>query len=308
MLEKSNIAKILGGIAAVITATATLLGVVLPALDEEPSPDNEMVETPNVLNYYLEDAAQVLTTKNLESRAYFDPDSTEEVGRVISQNPEGGTEIYPQTAVLLGVSANIPSNENSIEVGTSDNREILSVNIGETYRISPTKPVEQEFALLFNEQIKKISSDIKLGSCTEFDSSNLNIKNIGDRWKIFGGNLILLDFNSESRATAALEIIKKYNFDSICHIGGEMTYYLSNNQAPTGIKDRNEDCLSINPQNVEFKEIQNRWKVVDDTNWILDFGTSKENANRAYDIIKKYNFEEICFFYRGNASGMYFLS
>jgi hypothetical protein len=47
---------------------------------------------------------------------------------------------------------------------------------------------------------------------------------------------------------------------------------------------------------------------VDGTHWILDFGASQANANKALNIIKKYGFSQICFVGRPNPPMMYFLS
>jgi hypothetical protein len=44
-----------------------------------------------------------------------------------------------------------------------------------------------------------------------------------------------------------------------------------------------EDCLGFNPDNVQAVNIGGRWKVVDGSHWILDFGTSQANAEKARD-------------------------
>jgi hypothetical protein len=114
-------------------------------------------------------------------------------------------------------------------------------------------------------------------------------------------------------------IIKQYKFTSQCFIGRPMPamqYYLvsgggsgssNNNKAPSGTF-AGQDCISFNPQTTTVQQIGASWKVVDGTHWIIDFGTSQANANKALSIIKKYDFSQICFVGRPNPPMMYFLS
>jgi hypothetical protein len=67
-----------------------------------------------------------------------------------------------------------------------------------------------------------------------------------------------------------------------------------------------QDCLSFNPLSASAAEIGQRWKVIDGSHWILDFGTSQENAEKAEAFIKSYGFNNICFVDRPNAPMMYF--
>jgi hypothetical protein len=56
-----------------------------------------------------------------------------------------------------------------------------------------------------------------------------------------------------------------------------------------------EDCLPINPSAVEAKQFGSRWKVVEGSHWILDFGANKANAQKAKDIIQHYGMNRICY-------------
>jgi hypothetical protein len=71
-----------------------------------------------------------------------------------------------------------------------------------------------------------------------------------------------------------------------------------------------EDCLGFDPANVQAVNVGGRWKVVDGPHWILDFGASQANAEKARDIIKHYGMDEICFVGRPSRTGqqlmMYF--
>lgn len=59
-----------------------------------------------------------------------------------------------------------------------------------------------------------------------------------------------------------------------------------------------EDCIPFNYVTVQSVKI-GTWKVVDGNLWLMDFGTSQTNANRARDVIKKYKMTHQCFVGRG---------
>ena len=67
-----------------------------------------------------------------------------------------------------------------------------------------------------------------------------------------------------------------------------------------------EDAIKFNLATIEARLINNSWKVVDGTMWILDFGDSEANARQAVAIIKKYRVHYQCFVGRPHAPMMYF--
>jgi hypothetical protein len=67
------------------------------------------------------------------------------------------------------------------------------------------------------------------------------------------------------------------------------------------------DCIGLSPQNVAIQQIQNRWKVVDGSNWLLDYGSDKAGAERARDAIRHYGLTKECFIGRPNPSMTYWL-
>ncbi len=123
------------------------------------------------------------------------------------------------------------------------------------------------------------------------------------------GNMWLLDFDGEeAEARKALEIIKHYKMTSQCFVARpdpDMEYYLVNGAAPVG-PFPGEDAIAIDPAKVEAKLVDGRWKVVEDSHWILDFDTSQPEAETAEAIIKKYGFTYVCYVGRPDASMMYF--
>jgi len=67
-----------------------------------------------------------------------------------------------------------------------------------------------------------------------------------------------------------------------------------------------EDCIGFNPENIEVKNIQRRWKLVEGSHWILDFANQRNEADQSFKVIKKYGFDGICFVGRPDPSMTYF--
>jgi hypothetical protein len=68
-----------------------------------------------------------------------------------------------------------------------------------------------------------------------------------------------------------------------------------------------EDCESFDPQNIEVVEIDGRWKIVDGSQVVLDFGDKEGEARAAFIIIQRYNFNSYCFVGRPDPSMEYFI-
>jgi len=145
--------------------------------------------------------------------------------------------------------------------------------------------------------------------CINFDPLRAEVKQIQGSWKIVVGDMWLLDFGAnESEARRALEIIKNYRMNSQCFVGRpdpSMVYYLVNGAAPTGAM-AGEDCIGFNPANIEVKQVQGSWKIVEGSHYIMDFGTNEAEARLAFQLIKKYGFTCICFVGRPGPSFVYF--
>jgi V8-like Glu-specific endopeptidase len=72
---------------------------------------------------------------------------------------------------------------------------------------------------------------------------------------------------------------------------------------------RNEhDFIPFNPQKAKVMNIRRRWKIVVDGMWLLDFGSSKKEAEQALKIIKHYNLNSQCFVGRPHPSMEFYLT
>jgi len=68
-----------------------------------------------------------------------------------------------------------------------------------------------------------------------------------------------------------------------------------------------EDCVGFDPKNIEVKDVNGSWKIVEGGHWIMDFGSNEEEARMACDIIKHYGITSHCFVGRPDASMTYYL-
>ena len=147
--------------------------------------------------------------------------------------------------------------------------------------------------------------------CIPFKPNLIEVKNIGGRWKIVQGSHWILDFeNHEAEARLAFSIIKHYGMTRICFVGRpdpSMTYFLVGRRGPSG-SFPGEDAIGFNPAKIEVKEINGRWKIVENGHWIMDFENNAGEARKAFRIIKRYRFRYICFVGRPDPSMVYFRS
>jgi hypothetical protein len=147
-----------------------------------------------------------------------------------------------------------------------------------------------------------------------FNRANVAAVQIGGRWKVAEGSHWLLDTGtSPSEAQRAVEIINHYKLASICFVGrptcGDVTpmmYWLTDaGRAPSGSLP-GEDCIPFDRSKLEVVQVGDRWKVVEGTHWLLDFGAGQGNAIAALHFIRKYRFDQICFVGRPHPPMTYF--
>ena len=144
--------------------------------------------------------------------------------------------------------------------------------------------------------------------CVSFNPATTTVRNIDGRWTIVDGNNLLFNFGDRKlEALKALKIIKYYRMDSSCFVGRpdpSFRYLLVNGQAPQGNMP-GEDCVGFNPNTIEVRKIDGRWKIVDGSHWLFDFGDKEGEARTAFAIIKKYGFTRSCFVGRPDPSFNY---
>lgn len=144
--------------------------------------------------------------------------------------------------------------------------------------------------------------------CISFNPRNAQRKQVNGSWKIVDGSHWMFDFgNNGQEAAQALRIIKHYRMDQSCFVGRpgpSFKYMLRKGNAPSGSL-RGEDCIGFNPASLSVEQHGGRWKVVDGSHWLLDFGSKQNEAQQALAIIKKHGFNKSCFVGRPDPSFSY---
>jgi hypothetical protein len=163
--------------------------------------------------------------------------------------------------------------------------------------------------------VQEIDPPFIPADCIPFNRANVAPMQIGGRWKVVeGGSHWMLDTGSSQwEAQRAVEIINHYRLASMCFVGrprcgsiDPMMYWLNEaGRAPTG-QLPGEDCIPFDRDHLAVVEIGGRWKVVEGTHWLLDFGPGEGNARAALHFIRKHRFDQICYVGRPDPSMTYF--
>lgn len=145
--------------------------------------------------------------------------------------------------------------------------------------------------------------------CLGFDPMQTRAELANGRWRVVSGNMIMLDFGDrQDQAEQSVEIIQFYKLDEQCFVGRpdpSLEYWKVKGQAPSGAMP-GEDCISFNPDNIVVQNVAGSWKIVEDNNWILDFGDQEFEARTSLKIIKCNGFTNICFVDRPDPPMTYF--
>ena len=67
------------------------------------------------------------------------------------------------------------------------------------------------------------------------------------------------------------------------------------------------DCIPFDWRNVEVRNVNGRWKLVEGNMWMLDFGGNRAEAQRSRSIVRHYRLNKQCFVGRPDPSMRYWL-
>lgn len=116
----------------------------------------------------------------------------------------------------------VSGNMSMLAFGNKQDEAERSVEIIQFYRFDEQCFVGRPDASMEYWKVKgKAPSGAMPGEdCVSFNPDNIVVKNMGGRWKITDGSLLILDFgNKESEARTSLKIIKCNGFTNICYVG-----------------------------------------------------------------------------------------
>ena len=147
--------------------------------------------------------------------------------------------------------------------------------------------------------------------CLSEPWQQLSVQFAGGAWKIVKGSEWVLDFrNNRAAAERALGVIRTYHFDQLCYVqrpNPSMTYWKRGGVVPSGGM-AGQDCIGLNPDTAKAALVSGRWKIVDGSQWVLDFGSNMAAAQRAEQVIKTYRLSQQCFVGRPNPPMTYWLA
>ncbi|MEF8863727.1 MAG: hypothetical protein V5A40_18545 [Haloarculaceae archaeon] len=148
--------------------------------------------------------------------------------------------------------------------------------------------------------------------CLTHDTEAVEVRDDGDDWLITDGGSRMMLFDEFENAVKARDIIQEYGFDQRCFIGRPdppMGYWLIDGRpaSPNDASIGNEDCIGFDRTNLELEASDSLFLIVDGSHSLLAFD-SRENAQRAIDVIQHYKFDRQCFVGRPNPPMNYWLS
>ena len=217
---------------------------------------------------------------------------------------------FSQTLVIV-----TPAGDNTIraEVYTRFTDRSHRSNYRETYtfkrqlRMMPMRPVPPA-AMPMRPMPVPMPPPVLREDCVPFNPATTTVRNIDGRWTIADGDHLLFNFGDKKmEALQALKVIKYYRMNGSCFVGRpdpSFRYLLVDGNAPQGAMP-GEDCVSFNPNTIEVKFIDGRWKIVDGAHWVFDFDNKESEARTALAIIRKYGFTRSCFIGRPDPSFIY---
>lgn len=115
------------------------------------------------------------------------------------------------------------------------------------------------------------------------------------RWILEGGGLYKEFDSREAEARQAFQAIRALQLDQHGVIGKPkpvLEYWLSRGRAPQGLSSGMR-TIDFDRQSIKAQEIEGEWFVRDARRVLFRFGASKEDAEQAVAVIKKYGFDQL---------------
>lgn len=145
--------------------------------------------------------------------------------------------------------------------------------------------------------------------CVGLNHNTAQVRYLNGRYKIVDGSRLLFDFPNRVEADKALSILKAYKIKHSCFVGRpgpSMQYVLTEREiAPIGNLVASEDCVTFENEAAQVRLIGGRYKIVERNKWLLDFGSSRSEAEKSLRLIKKHKFNSQCFVGRPDPSFVY---
>lgn len=181
----------------------------------------------------------------------------------------------------------------------------------ETFRrgaVVATRPTVEIARPLRRPAVRVPARAVGKEDCIPFQPKLARAQQVSGRWKVTVGSMLLLDFGAKANdARTAQRIIRHYGLDQQCFVGRpqpSLQYYLVNGDLPAG-EIAGEDCVGFDPGNLEVKQVNGSWKIVEGDHWMFDFGADVAEARQAFAILRRYGATKSCFVGRPDAPMSY---
>ncbi len=69
-----------------------------------------------------------------------------------------------------------------------------------------------------------------------------------------------------------------------------------------------DDCVSFDPATASVHQVNGRWKIIDGTHWLFDFGSNQAAAHTALNAVRHYRMDRFCIVGRPDPSFSYMLA
>lgn len=69
-----------------------------------------------------------------------------------------------------------------------------------------------------------------------------------------------------------------------------------------------DDCLAHNVAQLQVKKVKNRWKIIQGSRWLMDFGNKRNEAEKTLSILRHYRANSQCYVGRPDPSMTYILT
>jgi len=275
-------------------------------------------EVPNLVGLSQDKARNVLRARGLRMGGTETRESGSVApGTVLAQNPGEGVELAPGSAVALTVAteparAEVPNlvglsqdrarnvlRDRGLRMGGTETREsgsvapgtVLAQNPGEGVELAPgsavaltvaTEPARAEVPNLVGLSQDKARNvlrarGLRMGGIATRESGSavpgtVLAQNPGEGAELAPGSAVAVVLAAAPRVTV------------------------------------DEDCIRHNPGNIAAKQIGGRWKIVDGSHWMMDFGTDADSAKKVLAVLKAYGADRICYVSRPQPPMMYILN
>jgi hypothetical protein len=142
-----------------------------------------------------------------------------------------------------------------------------------------------------------------------FNWRQAEVRQEGNDWKLVAGNSTLANFGPhDTDARLALNVVRFYHVTEQGVIGGPrplFNYFLCNGQAPHGYMLGVEN-MPFHPDALTVRQAGDSWLIYDGGRALLNFGDRPDDARRALDVIRHYQFDTLCRVGHADTGGLTF--